>query len=135
MYLSTDDSYTYTDREGTQYHTQGDFLLLLTPEDASLVEEGHEAMRACIRQVALEQCGHYMMGNARIGGESFTVSGSYGSNGLTMNVPREIWKEYGVPVPEDLFEKWRTGGGHNSSGAEARDMQEWAEENYDRLTP
>jgi len=101
MYLGTDDSYTYTDRHGTQHHTQGDFLLLVTPE-----EDGFdiEKMRALIRQVSLDQVGHYMMGTARIGGDSYTVSGTYGNMGLTMDIKREAWEEYAVPLPEELRE-------------------------------
>ena len=133
MYLNNDDSYTYYDDYGQQKHTQGSFLLLLEPEDEMGVSP--ETMRACVRQVALEQVGHYMMGTARIGGETFTVSGTYGDDGLPLSVPREVWEEYGTPVPEDLYEAWNKGGGHNSAGTEAEAMQEWALKNLDELTP
>lgn len=133
MYLGTDDSFTYTDKGGLQHHTQGDFLILMTPDDKTGIEPSD--MRACIRQVALSQVGHYMMGTARIGGETFTVSGAYGSNGLTMSVPRNIWEEYGTPVPEPLYHEWKNGGGHNSAGKEAIPMREWAKDHFDELTP
>ena len=124
MYLGIDDSHTAYDRSGQQRHTQGAFLLLLSPEEGTGFDL--DEMRACVRQVALEQMGHYMMGKARIGGESFTVSGAYGNNGLTLDVPREIWEEYGTPVPEHLREAWKDGGGHNSAGSEGEALREWA---------
>ena len=133
MYLGNDDSFTYHDSDGTQHHTQGNFLLLLAPDDEHGVTP--ETMRACVRQVALEQVGHYMMGTARIGGESITVSGTYGDMGLPTSVPREVWQEYGTPVPEDLYEKWNTGGGHNTGGTEAEALREWALDNLEALTP
>lgn len=131
MYLGTDDSYTYYGDHGQQRHTEGDFLILLDTEGVGKPTE----LKAVIRQVALKQLGHYMMGTARIGGESFTVSGAYGGNGLPLSVPDDIYEGYGLLLPDDLFEEWKTGGGHNSAGTEAEPLREWAIENYDRLTP
>jgi hypothetical protein len=132
MYLGTDDSHTYYATGGQQKHSQGDFLLLLTPEDENVKENN---LRACVRQVALEEIGHFMMGDARIGGESFTVTGAYGNNGLPMQVPRQIWEDYGEPVPDRLYEEWKEGGGHNSAGTEAGPVREWAEEKLAALSP
>lgn len=132
MYLQNDDSYTYH-QNGQQRHSQGSFLLLVTPEEEMGVSA--DTMRACVRQVALEQFGHHMMGTARIGGESFTVDGTYGNKGLPIDVPREIWEQYCEPVPEDLYEQWKHGGGHNSAGDEAKDLRQWALNNLDALTP
>lgn len=124
MYLGNDDSYTYHERDGTQRHTQGNFLILATPEDVLGVEPG--LLRGLVRKVAMEQCGHFMMGIARIGGESHTVSGSYGNDGLPMDLPRDVWERFGTEVPQDLYEAWNKGGGHNSAGSEADQMRKWA---------
>jgi hypothetical protein len=132
MYLGTDDSHTRYTRDGQQKHTQGDFLLLLTPESHTVSKDN---LRACVRQVALEQVGHFMMGTARIGGQQFSVTGSYGNNGLPMSVPDGIWKHYGVDVPDELYEEWKNGGGHNAAGAEAGPLREWAVEELAALTP
>jgi hypothetical protein len=66
-----------------------------------------------------------MMGSVRIKGKSLTVSGAYGSDGLPKSVPREIW-ELGVELPQDLYDKWNTGGGWNSAGSEAQAVRDWA---------
>jgi len=125
MYIGNDDSHTRYDRDGTQRHTQGNFLILATPEDVMKVEHG--LLRGLVRKVAMEQVGHFMMGKARIGGHTYTVSGSYGSDGLPMDLHREHWERFGTEVPEDLYEAWKTGGGHNSAGSEAEQMRKWAE--------
>jgi len=124
MYLGNDGSCTYHDRDGTQHHTQGNFLILATPEDVFEVEHG--LLRGLVRKVAMKQCGHFMLGIARIGGESYTVSGSYGNNGLPMDLPRDCWERFGTEIPRFLYDAWKTGGGHNSAGSEAESMRNWA---------
>lgn len=136
MYLGNDDSHTRYDKHGTQRHTQGNFLILTQP-DVSVLSDAYDdsKIRACVRQVALEQMGHYMMGTARIGGESVTMSGSYGNNGLPTSVPPQIHDKYCTLLPTELYELWSEGGGHNSAGSEAQQMRDWALDNFDKLTP
>lgn len=83
---------------------------------------------ACVRHVSLRQCGHFMMGSARIAGQSITVSGSYGSDGLPGDyetlTPAARAKL--CQLPADLTDTFWRGGGHNSAGNEAPAMQKWA---------
>lgn len=106
------------------------FLILMSPQRDSRLKE---PVKAVVRMVALRQLSHWMMGVARIGGKSITVSGSYGSDGLIKTVPDEIYDRYGIPLPQWLYDKWATGGGWNSAGSEATDMRKWALENYELL--
>lgn len=92
----------------------------------------HNEIRALVRKVAMHQCGHFMMGTARAFGHKLTLSGSYGSNGLTVEVPREVF-EKAVPIPQELHDLWNKGDGWNGAGNEARAMQEWALANLDKL--
>ena len=134
MYLSNQsDSYTYYSRDGQQRHTQSPFLCLIQPDDGEIY--GKEKIRAVVRQVALEQVGHFMMGTARIGNDSYTVSGAYGGDGLPFGIAPDVWDRFGVPLPDRLVDAWSNGGGHNSAGSERELMDQWARENYDRLTP
>ena len=90
---------------------------------------GRSKIRCLVRHCALQQLGCWMMGTVRIKGKSITVSGAYGSDGLPKSVPREIW-ELGVELPQDLHEKWNTGGGWNSAGSEGPDIRKWALETF-----
>jgi hypothetical protein len=83
-------------------------------------------IKALVRKVALHQCGHWMMGTARIHGRSITVSGSYGGDGLPLTVPWHLYERFGVKVPDELVEAWDKGGGWNSCGTEAPLMRDWA---------
>jgi hypothetical protein len=77
MYISKPERYCTAD--GTQCCRMGRFLILLdTPEDKTIY--------AIVRTVALRQCGHWMMGSARIQGTTYTVSGAYGNDGLPMRI-------------------------------------------------
>ena len=91
-------------------------------------------IRCFVRKVALRQLGHFMMGTARIHNTSVTISGSYGNDGLTVDLPQEVW-EKGVLLPDYLFEAWEGGGGWNGSGTEAGKMKKWANENLKILSP
>lgn len=53
------------------------------------------------------------------------LSGAYGADGLIRDVPPEVYA-LGVDMPKELHEKWNKGGGHNSVGSEAPDMDAWA---------
>ena len=102
------------------------FLCLVQSKDRSC---GRENFRACVSRVALQQCGHWMMGRARVGKNWYTVSGSYGGDGLTMDVSEAdflLCKE----VPDELYEAWAHGGGHNECGSEASLMRNWAVKNF-----
>lgn len=121
MYLGDDRSSGYYDRGGEQAHQRGRFLLLLQSEDGN----GGDPLRAVVRKVALRQFGHFVMGRARIAGRSFTVSGAYGSDGLPLTVPADVYA-LGVEVPAELHAAWNNGGGWNSCGSEAPAMREWA---------
>ena len=82
-------------------------------------------LRAIVRYVRLRQFGAWMMGSARIGSESVTLSGSYGSNGLPATVSDTVY-ESGVKLPEELYQAWARGNGWNSAGSEANAMRKWA---------
>lgn len=115
MYVVQTRSY-YT-ASGNQHSARAPFLLLLQKPDDT-------AIYGCVRKVALEQWGHWMMGRANLGGRWHTVSGAYGSDGLPMDV--DVLPKDAVPLPADLYEAWSKGGGWNSAGSEAPAMREWA---------
>ena len=124
MYLTRGHGY-YTP-DGQQRTSRGLFLLLVQPNDW---EEGNPAflpIKVCVRTVALQQCGHWMMGTARLYGHSYTMSGAYGGDGLTMSVPRAVYDRLLVMLPTELHEAWNKGGGWNSAGSEAGAMRRWA---------
>jgi hypothetical protein len=91
-------------------------------------------IRALVRRVAMHQCGHWMMGSAEAFGHKLSLSGSYGGDGLTVTVPRDVF-EKAVPIPQELHEAWNKGGGWNSAGSEAGAMREWALANLSKLEP
>ena len=133
MYLGNDSSYTYY--AGTeQRHSRGNFLLLLSLKPYNPDHDFMTETRAVVRKVALAQCGHWMLGTARIAGKSYTVSGAYGAAGLTLDVDQKAY-DLGVPVPRELMELWSKGGGWNSAGSEAPSLREWALNNLTKLQP
>jgi len=71
------------------------------------------------------QFGQFMMGFARVHGHRITLSGSYGSDGLTCNVLDAVYNA-GVELPAELRDAWNSGGGWNSAGSEAPKMRQWA---------
>lgn len=101
------------------------FLLLLQLEMPTPAETcRRENTYGVVRKVAMEQCGHFMMGRANLGGVWYTLSGSYGNDGLPMDVkklPRDA-----VLLPTELYDAWNQGGGWNGAGDEARAMAVWA---------
>lgn len=117
--------------DGTEHIRKADFLILINNKDLTEI-------RAIVRKVSMEQCGHFMMGVARVKGKTISISGSYGSDGLPIN---EDWTsetekafDIAIPLPDYLHEAWNKGGGHNSAGSEAKLMAQWANDNYNALT-
>jgi hypothetical protein len=115
MYITNEGHGYYRGTE--QCHTRAPFLILVQREEREI--------RALVRKVALHQCGHFMMGSARVGRHRIPISGSYGGDGLPRTVPLEVY-EAAVPVPHELIDAWNHGGGWNSAGSEAPAMREWA---------
>lgn len=128
MYISND-HHTYY-KGGDQYSSRGDFLILMTLKGAPLEDT---CMRAVVRKVALHQFGQFMMGYARIGGKVITLSGTYGGDGLPIDVDSETFA-CGYPVPPELYWMWATGRGWNDAGNEAFNFRIWARQNMDVLT-
>ena len=118
MYITKTQTY-YAGTE--QRTTRGNFLLLLQRKDGPHNAEGTFAV---VRKVALRQLGHFMMGRVNLGGRWHSVSGSYGNDGLPMDVER--MPDDAKPLPPDLYEAWNKGGGWNSAGSEASAMRAWA---------
>jgi hypothetical protein len=83
---------------------------------------------AYVGRVTLKQLGHFMMGNIRIGNQWLTVSGTYGSNGNSMDYEKVLpqYRHHLVEVPDniaDIF--WAGEGGHNSAGSEGPAMHKY----------
>lgn len=116
-------SETYYSSDGEQRFRRAPFLILATSKPG-------DDLYACIRQVALRQCGHFMMGQARIADMRLILSGSYGSDGLPEDYDRLSIRarEKFVRVPDAISELyWHPEHtGHNSAGSEARAMAAYA---------
>lgn len=112
-------------RGNEQCASRGWFLILTLPKSTEAGKHQMKPIRCFVRKVAMRQMGHWMMGSARIRGVSITLSGTYGGDGLTCDVARDLY-ELGVELPEELYEKWNKGGGHNSGGSEMPALREWA---------
>ena len=67
-----------------------------------------------------------MMARLTVKGHKLSLSGSYGADGLTKDVPKEVY-ELGVDLPDELRKAWSEGGGWNSAGSEGPKMFEWAQ--------
>lgn len=122
--------FTYYDADGSQHHSRAPFLILACDVPGS-------DLYACIRVVALSQCGHWMMGTARIAGESVCMSGSYGSDGLpgTLADYSDRVRAAFVRVPDDIVRAyWHADDpGWNSAGSEAPTLARWARANMAQL--
>lgn len=129
MYLKNDHVSGYLP-SGEYVCRRGLFLLLIQPKSYA---RRNDPIKAIVRKVALHQVGHYMMGTARIYGESIAVSGAYGGNGLPCGVPDAVYDRATVILPEDLRKAWNEGGGWNSAGNEAEVMRRWAVEHLPEL--
>ena len=112
-----------------QQRSSGYFLLLASGSN-------QKDVRALVRYCRMSQCGHFMMGTIRAFTHEITVSGTYGSDGLPYmahRLPETVWSRM-VRLPEELVEAFWSGGGHNSSGSEAKAMHEWANKNFNKLS-
>lgn len=119
MYL-TNDGYTHY-RDGSQCRSRGLFLILVQLADGPASGE----IRGIVRKVAMKQLGNFMMGRARVKGETVILSGAYGGDGLPCGVSANVFSA-GVKLPDELRDAWNKGGGWNSAGSEADAMRAWA---------
>lgn len=131
MYLSNGGR--YYGRDGGQCARRGAFLLMMQPDTRDPMGDCGKRIRCVVRKVALRQCGHWMMGTARIGSRWYTVSGAYGHDGLPMAVQADAY-ERGIELPQELRDAWNVGGGWNGCGSEAAAIREWAIANLEALT-
>jgi hypothetical protein len=117
----------YYDNAG-QRIGRGYFLLLIQNKDDFVAP-----IKAVVRKVAMSQCGQFMMGYARVYGKTLIISGSYGNDGLPMQVDSEIYNKVKLELPQDLVSAWVNGSGWNGVGNEAQAMAKWANENLKEL--
>jgi hypothetical protein len=114
---------------------EGPFLILF--------DEGPSGeIRAIVRRVRLSQTGHFMMGRVVIDGHNISLSGGYGGDGMSNSAfdlldktPQwpGLWEKL-HPIPAELREAYRQGGGWNAPGNEAGAFREWALKNRRELT-
>jgi hypothetical protein len=112
-----------------QRHSRAPFLVLMVTELPNSRGPGkplgeRSSLRAAVRQVAMHQLGHFMMARARIGSRMYSLSGTYGSDGLPLSVDYDDWLR-GEPVPPELEAKFWKSEGHNAAGAEGPDFYRW----------
>jgi len=110
------------DDDGAQESGPARFLIIVQSKDRDL---GPDNFRGIVRTVKLHQCGHFMMGNVTLAGQTITLSGTYGNDGLPKTVDEEVYAK-GVDIPRHLYDAWNTGGGWNSAGSEAQALRHWA---------
>lgn len=99
-----------------------------TTKDVYTYPNGKPKIWAIVRSVALHQCGHFMMGRARIQGTRLSISGSCGADGLPTDlqaVPAR-YRDQLVLVPEDVAAVYWKDDGHNTIGSAAPTMRDWA---------
>lgn len=122
------------DRRGHTW-AEGPFLILFD-------EYPSKEIRAIVRRVRLSQVGHFMMGRVVIAGHKISLSGGYGGDGMSIGAfdildktPRwpGLWEKL-HPIPSELREAYRQGGGWNAPGSEAEAFRKWALENKRQLT-
>jgi len=151
MFLRTNRS--QTGYAGTEQRAGGPFLAVfswaLTEEHKFTGKDGkrYPKLRAVVRSVRMHQFGHWMMGSMELGPIdpgpamgggprriSITLSGTYGSDGLTCDPERYpgLWETL-MEVPDDLAEQFWNGGGWNSAGKEGPSMRAWAVEHEREL--
>jgi len=89
---------------------------------------GKGKLWAAVRSCALRQCGHFMMGQIRIGGKSITVSGPIGHDGLPLDLQCVPLAQRArlVEVPEHIAAIYWSDNGHNTIGAAGDTLRDWA---------
>lgn len=128
------------DKSGYNKHGEqfchGYFLLMMQPDTRDpevpddwrgpdgIAKYGKNTMRCAVVYTKFSQFGQFMMGRAHLLGHKLILSGAYGGDGLSCDVP---WKVYqsGMPLPDDLYDAWNHGGGWNSAGSEAEAMKKF----------
>ena len=107
------------DRDGAQV-ASGRFLALFCGRDQS-------KLYGVVRRCSMSQLGHFMMGRIKVGSQSMCVSGTYGDDGLPMDLDKveEKNRRFLTLLPVDLTTTFWKGGGHNSAGSEAGAMLTW----------
>ena len=106
-------------RDG-EWQASGRFLAVFCGKDQS-------KLYGVVRRCALRQLGHWMIGRIRVGSQTLTVSGTYGEDGLPLDLDKveESNRRFLAPVPPELVEAFWKGGGHNCAGTEAPAMHAW----------
>ena len=116
------------DRSGSQV-ASGEFLCIFSDTKAKGSEwaDEHLKLYAVVLFCSMSQCGHWMMGSVKIGNQKLTVSGTYGNDGLPMDLDKVFPenRKHLSSVPKELQDKFWAGGGHNSAGSEGPDTFEF----------
>jgi hypothetical protein len=113
-----------------QQFCSGKFLMFMQPKiEGSAFAGCKMPIRCLVRHCSMRQLGNFMMGLVRVKGDSLTVSGAYGHDGLPMSVAPEVY-ELGAELPSDLHEAWNKGGGWNGAGNEAPSVRAWAKKTF-----
>jgi hypothetical protein len=115
------DPNTRLSRHGAQIAGPARFLILMQGES-----DDCQTVKGMVRNVALRQCGHWMMGRVEIDKYKLSLSGSYGADGLLRTVPDDIYRRCGLELPQHLYDLWRKGVGWNAAGSEATEIRKWA---------
>lgn len=120
-------------------HASGPFLMLFMlnkyEEPSGYPEEEYQQIRAAVRHVRLKQCGHRMMGSAKIGPHEISVSGCYGADGLFCDPSKYpgLWEQLVLVPPELTAQILNSNDGWNSCGSEGAAACEWAKLNEKTL--
>lgn len=142
MFLTT--SNTYYDSSGSQHASKAWYLILATLDTGdrdiehytcATCGEPHPSLYANARKVAMSQCGQFMMGIARIGGNSIVVSGQFGSDGLPKHMGTEPWHTlraetlpYFTKLPDSVASSyWHSGADyHAGKSGDYTMLRAWA---------
>lgn len=110
---------------GGQQIASGDYLALFKK-----ISGGE--LFAAVRYVRMEQLGHFMMGLFRIGGQTLSVSGPGGSDGLPIDlVTHPVDMKFLTLVPKDLtHDYWMDRTGWNDLGAMTPRFRTWGRETF-----
>lgn len=108
-------------RDGEQF-AHGYFLCLVSDKNNQKCNADNTRAFVCFTKMS--PFGHFVMGKTHKFGQQFILSGSYGQDGLIMDVETDIFEKC-HKLPEELFDKWAHGGGWNSAGNEAADMRKF----------